>query len=587
MNKRVRDPASRTALPKDSRWGARVLAALRSFCHRLTAGSARPALRLQQEGLLRTLSNLLPEGLIVSDARGKVLLLNPAADRILGRQAGSSAAIDLRYFAPPACRAELEALFSQADAQWMWDAQRLSAWPAIVQTDGRYRPVKMSFAPLDWQGSKLLCLHLRVRDADPGPKPMPPEAKAARRPSGLGRHHALAAVSHEIRAPLNGMAGTLDLLERSALAPEQRELLKCARMSFKLLRVLLDDLLDLSKVEAGKLMFEQIAFDVQEQLGGALHLFEARAKEKGLVFSVRWQTSQRILVGDPHRICQVLNKLVDNALMFTATGQVMVLVKCTQGLGQEDDCELSMRVEDTGTGIPPDRLNAVFDAFAQAEPSVGRQFGGTGLGLHLSRQLCQAMGGEETVSARDGGGCVFTATVHCKIAADTSPFMETMPFEDELARRLLGASVLVVDDNRINQKLLERWMQKQGIEVECVSDGADAVQAVRQRPYDLVLMDLSMPVMNGLDATAAIRALASAGGVVNSYFSALPIIGVSARAMPGDREACIKAGMSDYITKPIQRDALLTKIVTALSHQNGRLTDAGFEPATTAGQLRG
>ena len=263
----------------------------------------------------------------------------------------------------------------------------------------------------------------------------------------------------------------------------------------------------------------------------------------------------------------MLNNLVDNALKFTAAGQVTVQVQCTPGLGQQDDCVLSMCVEDTGAGIPPDRLKAVFDAFAQAEPSVGRQFGGTGLGLHLSRQLCQAMGGEVTVSAPDGGGCVFTATVHCKIAVGMSPFRDTVPFEDELARRLLGASVLVVDDNRINQKLLERWLQKQGVEVQCVSDGAAAVQAVRQKPYDLVLMDVSMPVMNGLDATAVIRALATAGGVVNSYFSALPIIGVSAHAMPGDREACINVGMTDYITKPIQRDALLTKISAALSRK--------------------
>ncbi len=516
---------------------------------------------LEPQGLLQTLSNLSPEGLIVTDAGGRVLFMNHAADRLLGRQAGGSATVDLRHFAPPACRTELELLFSQADSQWMRHAQRLSSWPTIVPTDGRLVPVEMSFAPLDWQGSKLLCLHLRARHADPALRQAQPAVEASR----LGRNHALAAVSHEIRTPLNGMTGMLDLLGRSSLDPEQYELLKCARMSIKLLRVVLDDLLDLSKVEAGKLIFEQIAFDVQEQLGSALRLFEARAKEKGLAFSVQWQTSQRILVGDPHRICQVLNNLVDNALKFTAVGQVMVRVQCTPGLGKEDDCELSMRVEDTGTGIPPDRLMAVFDAFAQAEPSVGRQFGGTGLGLHLSQQLCQAMGGGATVSARDGGGCVFTATVHCKIAVGMSPFRDTVPFEDELARRLLGASVLVVDDNRINQKLLERWLQKQGMAVHCVSDGAAAVQAVRLKPYDLVLMDVSMPVMNGLDATAAIRALAMAGGLVNPYFSALPIIGVSAHAMHGDKEACIKVGMNDYITKPIQRDALLTKISAALS----------------------
>lgn len=414
----------------------------------------------------------------------------------------------------------------------------------------------------------MLCIHATVRPGgQDGTGQLQAELDQARA-SGRARNRLLAAVSHEIRTPLNGVNGMLDLLERTALDAEQRELLGSARSSGKLLRVLLNDLLDLSKIEAGKLELEQIPFDVQEQLGAALRPFAARSSAQGLAFSVQWETPQRMLLGDPYRICQVLNNLVDNALKFTSQGQIRVAVRTVETHDTADDCELWLTVEDSGIGIAPERAQAVFDAFTQADVSTTRQYGGTGLGLYLCRQICERMGGQISVSPRAGGGSVFTCLLRCKVAHGMSPFVETQPLDQDLTRPLVGARVLVVDDNRVNQKLLELWLTKEQMQVCCAADGEAALRAVSERVFDVVLMDVSMPVMNGIDATSAIRALARSGGAGSQHFASLPIIGVSAYAMSGDRETCVAAGMDDYITKPIQRDALLTKIIAALNRSS-------------------
>jgi CheY-like chemotaxis protein len=186
------------------------------------------------------------------------------------------------------------------------------------------------------------------------------------------------------------------------------------------------------------------------------------------------------------------------------------------------------------------------------------------------------MGGSASVRQRSGGGSVFTCLVRCQVAHGMSPFLETQPLDPSLTRTLEGARVLVVDDNRVNQRLLELWLTKEQMQVYCAADGEAALRTVSERSFDVVLMDVSMPVMNGIDATSAIRALAKTGGAGQQHFASLPIIGVSAYAMKGDRETCVAAGMDDYITKPIERDVLLTKIFAALN----RSATAQAEPKT-------
>lgn len=375
----------------------------------------------------------------------------------------------------------------------------------------------------------------------------------------------LATVSHEIRTPLNGLFGMLDLLSRSELDDEQHELLETARVSGRQLRGLLDDVLDLSKIEAGKLQFERVPFDVREQLGRAVSVFLATAQVNGLTLNVQWDTPQRMLLGDVFRISQVLNNLINNALKFTEEGFISVEIRTTQPNPDDDLCELWVTVEDSGKGIPPDRMAHVFEPFAQADESTSRNFGGSGLGLSLCLELCHGMGGHIHVAARPGGGTIFTFMVGCEVAYGMSPFVDTQPSEDAQLAMLQGARVLCVDDNRVNQTLLQGWLKSVGASVTQAFDGEAAVAAVIAQPFDIILMDISMPMMNGLDATRAIRSLAASKGAGSLRFASVPVLGVSAHAMSGDREACIAAGMSGYVTKPIKRDVLFERMVRAMT----------------------
>ena len=375
----------------------------------------------------------------------------------------------------------------------------------------------------------------------------------------------LATVSHEIRTPLNGLFGMLDLLSRSELDDEQHELLETARTSGRQLRGLLDDVLDLSKIEAGKLQFERAAFDVREQLSRAVAVFQSAAQLKGVTLNVQWDTPARMLLGDAFRINQVLNNLIDNALKFTKEGFISVEICTTQADPNDRLCELWVTVQDSGSGIRPDRMAHVFEPFAQADESISRSFGGSGMGLWLCRELCEGMGGQIHAAARAGGGTIFTFMVRCEVAHGMSPFVDTQPSEHAQLAMLQGARVLCVDDNRINQKLLQGWLKSVGASVIQVFDGEAAVAAVTAQPFDIILMDVSMPVMNGLEATRAIRLLAASRGPDSQRFATVPVLGVSAHAMSGDREACIAAGMNGYVTKPIKRDVLFERMVRAMS----------------------
>lgn len=556
------------------------IAALTQWLHRAPEVAAeRESLstgqRQSTRDLVSRISNASPQALFICDAAGRIALANPAAERLTGRPAAAMIGAEMRDFAPAEHRIEVDALFAALSGSSSADTASLQdAWQTLKQADGSLTPVQLVLAPIDWSGRKMLCIHGLVRPVtEDSAVKLQAELEQARS-YGLARNRVLATVSHEIRTPLNNVSGMLDLLERSPIDAEQRELLSSARSSSKLLRVLLNDLLDLSKIEAGKLELEEIPFDVQEQLGAALRPFATRAAAQGLAFSVHWDTPQRMLLGDPYRICQVINNLVDNALKFTPQGQIRVEVRTVEA--DADDCELWLLVEDSGIGVAPERTQAVFDAFTQASAATTRQYGGTGLGLYLCRQICERMGGSASVRQRSGGGSVFTCLVRCQVAHGMLPFLETQPVDQSLTRTLEGARVLVVDDNRVNQRLLELWLTKEQMQVYCAADGEAALRTVSERSFDVVLMDVSMPVMNGIDATSAIRALAKTGGAGQQHFASLPIIGVSAYAMKGDRETCVAAGMDDYITKPIQRDVLLTKIFAALN----RSAAAQAEPKT-------
>lgn len=400
----------------------------------------------------------------------------------------------------------------------------------------------------------------------------------------------LAAVCHEIRTPLNGLFGMLDLLSKTELVSDQRELLETAKGSVRQLRVLLNDVLDMEKIKAGKMEVHSVPFDVVEHLSRAVRTFRAAAEIKGVKLIFKHYVPQRMLMGDVFRISQVLNNLIDNALKFTESGSVIVSARTEQLDPDQGFCNLWVSVEDSGCGISPGHRPHLFNQFAQADSSVSQTFGGTGLGLSLCRELCQTMGGHISATARPGGGTIFTFLVHCEVAHGMAPFVETIPFEQSKYCSLEGTSVLVVDDNLVNQTLLARWLKAAGMTVTQMFDGKSAVEAASEHPFDIILMDISMPKMNGIDATRAIRALASANVGNAKYFSTVPIVAMSAYAMREDRDACLAAGMNGYVSKPIRLNVLLERMAKARSflknHPELRITQPAPQLARVAPPLQ-
>ncbi|MFY8208868.1 MAG: ATP-binding protein [Caulobacter sp.] len=514
----------------------------------LAASEAR-ARRLAEEALetARNLSSFFDVSadlLCIRDMQGRFVKVNQAWETVLGHS--------------------VEALEGQRLLSWLHpdDVETTRAYmrEAEAKADGevngfvnRYRRADGSYCPLEWRarrcGDLVFGVARDVTDRLRAQAEMA-EARDAAEAANRAKNDFLANMSHEIRTPLNGVVALAAALGETPLTAKQAEMVDMIRRSGQTLERLVSDILDVAKIEAGQMTIQPQAFDLVALLDGLLDVTRLRAKHKGV--GVRLERSPAAtggFLGDSVRISQVLSNLLSNAVKFTDRGEVIVRVDLDEP-GDGHDALLRVEVEDTGVGFDADKADMIFQRFSQADSTITRRFGGSGLGLSISKTLVDMMGGEISARSSPGAGSVFKVMLPLN-RANLEPGAESDAMSPRLQNE--GLKVLLAEDHPINQRVVQLILEPCGADVTVVENGAQAVEATASDVFDVVLMDMQMPVMDGLAATRAIRAREGEG-------RRTPIIMLSANAMASHREEALLAGADLHVAKPVTVAALLDGI---------------------------
>jgi two-component system, sensor histidine kinase and response regulator len=540
--------------------------------------------RKAAEAQLRKLSLAVEQGtqsIVITDSAGRIEYVNQAFERITGY---SSAEAVGRHPSFLRCDSNPEAHIAG-----LWDAlRRGDSWHGELmnrRADGSSYAALLTAMPLR-QSDGRISNYLQLHDDISEQKRMAAELKlhrdhlevqiairtaelaVARRQADAANQAKsafLANMSHEIRTPMNAIIGLNELLRRDPATPEQAQRMGQIAQASQHLLAIINDILDLSKIEAGKVVLEHLPFYLPDVVNAVASIIREAARSKGLVVETDVAAVPMWLLGDPTRLRQALLNFAGNAIKFTERGRVVLRAR---PLGETDEgVRLRLEVEDTGAGIADDKIPLLFRDFEQGDASTTRQYGGTGLGLAIVRRLARLMGGEAGAESRVGVGSTFWFTVRLQRGQDQgAPRMpgaatvvpvDAVDAATRLRQRHAGARVLLAEDNQVNRELALCWLQELDLVVDVAADGAEALVLAQAGRYDLVLMDMQMPNLDGIDATRAIRALPG--------WQSTPILAMTANAFDDNRLRCTAAGMNDFVTKPVQLPALHAKLLAWLS----------------------
>ncbi len=500
-----------------------------------------------QSRLLASMIEQSRDAVLARDLDGKIIIWNAAAAELYGYTAEEAIGqpIGAAFHAgitPEEQRMVMERI--RSGQRHDIERRRTDRW-------GREFDVWITSSPLTDADGRWIGTMAVMRDISDRKRQLREmaEARAAAEAANRAKSEFLANMSHEIRTPLNGVLGMTELVLATDLAPEQREHLALASEAGNALLQVFNDILDFSKLETGRLDIDAIDFSPTECLAEAMRVFGLGAREKRLTLTSRSASDiPARVVGDPGRVRQILVNLVGNGIKFTTHGFIDVSLGASEWTNTS--FLLSIIVQDTGIGIPPAKQKTIFDAFTQAESGTARRYGGTGLGLAITARLTRLMGGDIRVESTLGIGSTFIATMRCGISTSVQPLAH-----ESLHERTPGGSdastprsILLVEDNAVNQRVASRMIERIGHQVVVAENGVEAIAALKRQRFDLVLMDIQMPVMDGIEATQTIRS-----GEEDDH---VPIVALTANALSGDRRRCIAAGMDDYLAKPFDLAAV-------------------------------
>jgi PAS domain S-box-containing protein len=516
--------------------------------------------RFKQEAAARTREKLridllldnASEAIVSGDGQGNIILFNKAAERVFGwtreEALGRSTSILFADW-PSAAQTIQEAFRAFPEGQG-----RIEIELPGVRKNGEVFPRELSLSMLVFEGQLVRLGFHRDISGRKAQEETLLAAKEAAESANNAKSGFLAAMSHEIRTPLNGVLGMAAALQASGLTEDQQRMLKVINESGQVLMTLLSDILDLSKIEAGGMSFERTPFEAAASAQAVATLYAETAAAKGLDYGLTVaQAAQGWFVGDPTRYRQVLQNLVSNALKFTERGSVSIALDVW--VGPDGGERLRTTIEDTGVGVPAEARARLFQKFNQADASTTRRYGGTGLGLSICKELVEAQDGQIGVESAPGAGSRFwfdLPMARAEAIERSAPMPTAVRLRGPASLRILAA-----DDNPTNQMVLQALLAELGAEVAFVANGAEAVQAVASQDFDIVLMDVQMPVMDGMAAARAIRAL-------EGRRARTPIIAVTADAMAEQVAACVAAGMDGHVAKPLRLEELFAVIQQAL-----------------------